>query len=637
MKQQILKSLSHVLSLALILSAVSFSALAATETTVSNVEELLTVIENANEGDVIALSGTIEISESTTIGAADKKLLLCGENGSIAKIVILDTIPTEAEVVFQNLTFAGSSSEASGIAIHQLGDCVVTVSDSTFLYTSGAEAESAYYAKAGIAIFSNCTFAGCKGINGGCIKSEEDVSLYISGCSFSANVAQECGGSIYANGFLSLESSNFRNGSAGTLGGAIYAVSTLNVSDSSFYGCSARSGGSIYCTSNSASIESTTFESGYASENGGHIYGQALQISSCQTSGGTADLDGGSIYALSDLQLTGSTITGNHAVRSGGGIYSQQNATVQNCKIFNNRADVSGADIWSAMGLSILDSNDNYLALFETELSAGGWNHTAWFSDKELERYSTESPTEKVTTPCEKQQYPAHITFAMYYEDVTVTLPEDPAPENPPPEPTPDEPNPDPPQYDESDDYDPPIIRPSRPTIMPVVKSDPLKCNTAVIDIEKMENFCEFILQFIPSEKTLTREEMAGMIYGMLTTDCLDNLNLPKQYYTDTEISPYRSSIHALTSAGVFAGSGDGIFSPEAPATMAQMITVLTRFVDPKECHLTNIHITGHWAESAVKTAVALDWIDDTAINLNAVVTMGDFVKFLTSVVITCQ
>lgn len=632
MKQQILKSLSLVLSLALILSAVSFSALAATETTVSNVEELLTAIENANEGDVISLSGTIEISESTTVGAADKKLLLCGENGSIAKIVILDTIPAEADVAFQNLTFAGSSSEASGIAIHQLGDCVVTVSDSTFLYTSGAEAESAYYAKAGTAIFSNCTFEGCKGINGGCIKSEEEASLYISGSNFSANVAQECGGSIYANGCLSLESSNFRNGSAGTLGGAIYAVSTLNVSDSSFYGCTAQSGGSIYCTSNSACIESTTFDSGYASENGGHIYGQTFQISSCQMSGGTAELDGGSIYALSDLKLTGSAITSNRAVRSGGGVYSQQNATVQDCKIFNNRADISGADLWSAIGLSILDSNEDYSTLFETELSAGGWNHTAWFSDKELERYSEESLTEKIATPCEMLQYPAHITFAMYYEDEAAADPEDPTPT-----PTPDEPDPVPPQNDESDDYTPPTIRPSRPLIKPVAKTPPLKCNTAVIDIEKAEEFCEFILHFIPHEKPLTREEMAGMIYGMLTTDCLDNLNLSKQYYTDTESSPYQSSIHALTSAGVFAGSGDGIFSPEAPATMAQMITVLSRFVDPKEYHLTNIHITGHWAESAVKTAVALDWIDDTAINLNAVVTMGDFVKFLTSVVIACQ
>jgi hypothetical protein len=56
---------------------------------------------------------------------------------------------------------------------------------------------------------------------------------------------------------------------------------------------------------------------------------------------------------------------------------------------------------------------------------------------------------------------------------------------------------------------------------------------------------------------------------------------------------------------------------------------VLSRFVDKQECDLQNIQYSG-WAVDAVKTAVALGWIEDSAdFNPDAVISRGELVELV--------
>ena len=66
--------------------------------------------------------------------------------------------------------------------------------------------------------------------------------------------------------------------------------------------------------------------------------------------------------------------------------------------------------------------------------------------------------------------------------------------------------------------------------------------------------------------------------------------------------------------------------------TYAQMIMIFARFTEAKETATKHLDITGHWAESGVKTAVALGWMEDHAVDLQATVTLNDFVSFLSRV-----
>ena len=70
----------------------------------------------------------------------------------------------------------------------------------------------------------------------------------------------------------------------------------------------------------------------------------------------------------------------------------------------------------------------------------------------------------------------------------------------------------------------------------------------------------------------------------------------------------------------------------DSPATWAQILTVLGRFVEPQELPLQHIQYDG-WARSAIETAVALGWIEDSAeIDPNAVITRGDAVTLINTV-----
>ena len=99
--------------------------------------------------------------------------------------------------------------------------------------------------------------------------------------------------------------------------------------------------------------------------------------------------------------------------------------------------------------------------------------------------------------------------------------------------------------------------------------------------------------------------------------------------YDDLYGSPYQKAVSALTGAGVFCGQADSSFLPDSIMTYGQLLTVLTRFVEPKEGYIGSFNVLDHWAAPAAVTAASYGWIEDVPIDLNAPATYGAFVNLL--------
>jgi len=140
--------------------------------------------------------------------------------------------------------------------------------------------------------------------------------------------------------------------------------------------------------------------------------------------------------------------------------------------------------------------------------------------------------------------------------------------------------------------------------------------------------------KYIPEGKIISRAEATGYLYGILDREATAGTS-PKTpaFYSDTENIAYRKEIDSLTEDGIFSGCGNSRFAPDSPLTRAQMIMIFARFVEPQEYGIRHMDITGHWAESGIKTAVALGWMEDNPIDLHAAITLSDFVSFLSKVV----
>lgn len=208
-----------------------------------------------------------------------------------------------------------------------------------------------------------------------------------------------------------------------------------------------------------------------------------------------------------------------------------------------------------------------------------------------------------------------------------------PAPE-PTPEPTPT-PTPTPDDSDNDDDT-PPVSRPSRPSRPAASKPKPtpaLVCGNAVIDLSRsvvLQGYGDGLLHL---EDSLTRAQMATILYRLLDEKSIAEYEAAEAAFTDVPADMWCSRyISTIAKAGIVAGVGNGCFYPNDKLTWAQILTVLSRFTEPKACALQHIQYDG-WAVEAVQTAVALGWIEDSAdFAPNAIVSRGDFMQLVNGV-----
>ena len=202
----------------------------------------------------------------------------------------------------------------------------------------------------------------------------------------------------------------------------------------------------------------------------------------------------------------------------------------------------------------------------------------------------------------------------------------------PAPEPTPT------PDNDDDDDT-PPVSRPSRPSRPAVSKPKPtapapaLVCGNAVLDTSRsvvLQGYGDGLLHL---EDSLTRAQMATILYRLLDEKSIAAYETAEAAFTDVPADMWCSRyVSTIAKAGIVAGVGNGSFYPNGKLTWAQILTVLSRFTEPKACALQHIQYDG-WAVEAVQTAVALGWIEDSAdFDPNAIISRGDFMELVNGV-----
>lgn len=158
-------------------------------------------------------------------------------------------------------------------------------------------------------------------------------------------------------------------------------------------------------------------------------------------------------------------------------------------------------------------------------------------------------------------------------------------------------------------------------------------CGNAVIDVSRsvvLEGYSDGLLHL---EDSLTRAQMATIIYRLLDADTLARYDRATSNFTD--VSPtawYSRYVSTIANAGIVSGVGNGCYNPDGKLTWAHILTVLSRFVEPTTYALQNIQYSG-WALQSVQTAVALGWIGDYAnFNPDAVITRGEFQQLVNGV-----
>ena len=173
----------------------------------------------------------------------------------------------------------------------------------------------------------------------------------------------------------------------------------------------------------------------------------------------------------------------------------------------------------------------------------------------------------------------------------------------------------------------------SRPSVRVPAPAPKLQCSVAVIDCSRSAKLSGYGDGQLHLEDSLTRAQMSKIIYGLLDENCIEKIGKSNDGFNDVPAEAwFHAAVSTLYNAGVVNGVGGGNYNPNDTGTWAQIIAVLSRFVDEEDCTLHNIAYNG-WAESAIKTAVALQWIEDrSSFDANAVISRGEFVELVNHV-----
>ena len=375
-----------------------------------------------------------------------------------------------------------------------------------------------------------------------------------------------------------------------------------------------------------------------------------VQIESCTFSQNAATMQGGAVNNGGVLSISNSTITDNRAA-SGGGIFNSGTLTLSNTVIRSNTSinENFGADIFNLGTLALTDEQIEGAGYYEETTGAkvalplSACSDTAklvYLTDEEAAQrfpssstYPPAADTTPTTTPDTEQDKPTADTSTDTTQEPTPTPPPTTTTETP----TTTEPTP-----------RPPISRPStRPTPerqettqqeepahdTEQEKAPPLVCGKAVIDMNRSVVLYGYDDGLLHLEDSLTRGQMATIIYRLLDEDTLALYDTAETTFTDVPAEMWCCRyISTIAKAGIVAGTGNGCYAPNNKLTWAQILTVLSRFVEPQAYALQNIQYDG-WAVEAVQTAVALGWIEDSAdFAPNAIVSRGDFMQLVNGV-----
>lgn len=321
--------------------------------------------------------------------------------------------------------------------------------------------------------------------------------------------------------------------------------------------------------------------------------------------------------------IENSTIVRNSASGSGGGIINDGDLECVDTVIAENSATYCGADLLGYA--SVKYSND---------FSWGDRKPLGWYRDFEGNRFDanrniTECYGAELSGDIDGSDGRYIFVYADEIPDPIPSIPDEPAPPQPPQE------------SDNSNDHDDTPSKshkPSHGASAPSTTTNPapvpkLQCGEAVIDSTRSAKLSGYGDGQLHLEDSLTRAQMAKIIYGLLAENCIEKIGKSDDGFKDvTAEAWFYTAVSALHNAGVVNGVGGGNYNPNDTVTWAQIIAVLSRFVDEEDCTLQIISYSG-WAYNAIKTAVSLKWIEDQPnFDADAVISRGEFVELVNHV-----
>ncbi len=160
-----------------------------------------------------------------------------------------------------------------------------------------------------------------------------------------------------------------------------------------------------------------------------------------------------------------------------------------------------------------------------------------------------------------------------------------------------------------------------------------LICNGAVIDTSKTIVLLGYGDGRLHEADSLTRAQLATIIYRLLDEETTTHYSNAGAVFSDVAADAwYAPYVNVIGTAGIVNGVGNGMYDPDGTVTWAQIITILSRFVEHKEVELQYIQHDG-WAKQAIQTAVALGWIEDSkTFNPDAIISRGELVNLINAV-----
>ena len=534
---------------------------------VATLEELQAAIDAAEDGDIIYLSATIGISGKTI--ETDKSLTIATGNDNNGELLRLYDGATVRGFCFSETNFSGRSF----LAINNATNDGVIVENCTFEYFGDDIVDFIHiYGDLDInrAYIRQCTFNGA---THGAVSMLTHTDVEIDSCVFTENQNYLSGGAISSSGKLYVKNSFFADNSAG-------------------------SAGSILATND-------------------------LTIDNCHFSGNTIAQNGIGRDILSTEKTTIVSAADSH---------------------FDFYNEVTGEKV----DLPLIDSEGMAQLIYLTEEQAA-----EYFAPEPPQEEKPiqpepgdngdgeEQPPQKPTQPPETNPDDGEQGQPQEPEQPPQDDPTE-QPVEPPQDDTPTT-TPDTPQQPQepangdngsNDNYTPPtdyypIYRPLWPvvTVKPTEDSKPqeqpdstpapakpqLVCNEAVIDTSRTVVLLGYGDGLLHENDPLTRAQLATIIYRLLDDESIAKYSNSEMAFTDVAANAwYAPYVKVIQAAGIVNGVGGGKYSPESYLTWSQIIAVLTRFVEPQEYTLRYIDYHG-WAEQAIQTAVALNWIEDRA------------------------
>jgi predicted outer membrane repeat protein len=587
MKKMICRIMSLVVAVACVLPAAALDSEPSADTpapaVVSTADELLEAIGAAEDGDTISLSQTITPWGNTNIGTTEKHLNLVRAEAFSGPMFSCTT----GEITFENLSIDGGNANFKIIS----SICPELHLKDVYICNSG---DSAVSVTQGDLIIENCRFENNTAQSGGHIWLMAGVTAEIKGTSF-------VGGS----------------------GGAIWNTADLYIED-------------------------------------------------CLFTGNSADGGGGAIHTVRGrCEVVGSTITGNSTsgFGGGGGIYNRGTLALSDTEIYGNTSTLCGADIFSYGSLDISASSDDLNEIYQVE----GRTPLGFYTDITDARFNGE---DNVTTlqplPISSEDGVVALIFA-FEDDMSASsgnVPEEPQeveepqetqedgggdqdaqpevpaeqqePENEPSGPVVPEPSTYTPapawsytsSPDDGDDQEPePEQEPEQEPEPPV-----LICGGAALDTSNRAYLAGYGDGVIGEDDLITRAQIAQIIYRLLTEESREVLETSENSFEDVPaLAWYNLPVSTIARAGIVVGYG-GSFHPGGYLTRAQLITIMARFITPVEGESSFTDISGHWAETFIRTAEAVGWLDGGSdFRPDEYVTRGEVVNFINHVFDLCE